>query len=551
MNEIIKTFKILIISLLISACYECNSGRQLTDSDGSNGLYVQSVNARVVPIFVNRSDNNILDVTISYNEQGKEKRLKKIILYFSANSNTIDLSKISVYCGSASPDNVVLFGEANDPAGKMIVEGDYHFKGGANLIRINISLKPEADLLHKLVLDDFKMILEDDSVLPKPMIPYPEFRFATVLRAAGQDNCNTYRIPGIITTNNGTLIAVYDNRYNSSKDLQEDIDIGMSRSIDGGQTWEPMRVIIDMGEYGGRSEQLNGAGDPCVLYDHFSGTIWVAALWMSGSSPDKMVWWASQPGMTPEVTGQIVVVKSIDDGLTWSEPYSITNQVKDPAWQLLFQGPGRGITTDKGILVFPAQYKADIGTKAIDGGQFTCHSTIIYSTDSGKTWHIGAGAKSNTTESQVVELPDGSLMLNMRDDRNRADKSATNGRAVAVTHDMGKSWETHPSSNSALPEPNCMASLIATDVKVGDIQKRVLFFSNPNNKSERKDMTIKASLDLGLTWPAEYQINLCQNTGFGYSCLTMVDKNILGILYEGARELYFQKIPVEDILNTK
>lgn len=73
------------------------------------------------------------------------------------------------------------------------------------------------------------------------------FRPALVLRAAGQDSCDTYRIPGLVTTNEGTLIAVYDNRYNNSKDLQEDIDIGMSRSTDGGRTWEPMKVIMDMG----------------------------------------------------------------------------------------------------------------------------------------------------------------------------------------------------------------------------------------------------------------------------------------------------------------
>ncbi len=82
------------------------------------------------------------------------------------------------------------------------------------------------------------------------LVPETEFRFrpALVLCAAGQDYCDTYRIPGIITTSNGALIAVYDNRYNNSKHLQEHINMGMSRSTDGGQTWKPMRVIMDMGE---------------------------------------------------------------------------------------------------------------------------------------------------------------------------------------------------------------------------------------------------------------------------------------------------------------
>jgi sialidase-1 len=306
---------------------------------------------------------------------------------------------------------------------------------------------------------------------------------------------------------------------------------------------------MDMGEYGGLPQNLNGIGDPSILYDHTTGTIWVAALWMSGSAPDKMLWWASQPGMTSQETGQFILVKSTDDGLTWSEPINITAQIKDPAWQLLLQGPGRGITMDDGTIVFPAQFKADIGTKALDGGQFTCHSTIVYSKDQGETWQIGTGAKSNTTEAQVVQLSDGSLMLNMRDDRNRTDKGATNGRAVAVTADMGRTWTVHPSSNSALPEPNCMASLIAADVKIDGIKRRVMFFSNPNDKSERIHMTVKASTDQGLTWPAGNQVELFGPSGYGYSCMTMVDENHVGILYEGVRELYFQKIPVADFID--
>ncbi|NMC37695.1 MAG: exo-alpha-sialidase, partial [Bacteroidales bacterium] len=143
----------------------------------------------------------------------------------------------------------------------------------------------------------------------------------------------------------------------------------------------------------------------------------------------------------------------------------------------------------------------------------------------------------------------GSLMLNMRDDRNRAEKGATNGRAVSVTCDMGKTWTTHPSSNSALPEPNCMASLISADLGLNGEKKHVLFFSNPDNKSSRTNMTIKASLDEGLTWPEEYQIEIYEPESFGYSCLTMIDDQTIGILYEGTGELYFQKIAIADILN--
>jgi sialidase-1 len=182
----------------------------------------------------------------------------------------------------------------------------------------------------------------------------------------------------------------------------------------------------------------------------------------------------------------------------------------------------------------------------MDGGPYTCHSTIVYSNDGGNTWRIGSGAKLNTAEAQVVQLSDGSLMLNMRDDRNRSDKGDTNGRAIAVTRDMGMTWTVHPSSNSALPEPNCMASLISTKIKIDGEDENVLFFSNPNDKSNRVKMTVKMSIDEGLTWPEANQIELYAPSGYGYSCMTMVDENHVGILYEGVKELYFQKIPVTD-----
>jgi len=252
--------------------------------------------------------------------------------------------------------------------------------------------------------------------------------------------------------------------------------------------------------------------------------------------------------MSPEETGQFILAKSTDDGLTWSQPINITSQIKDPAWQLLLQGPGRGITMTDGTLVFPAQFKADLGTKSLDGGQFTCHSTIVYSNDQGNTWQIGTGAKSNTTEAQVVELADGSLMLNMRDDRNRTDKGETNGRAVSVTTDLGKTWIKHASSNSALQEPNCMASIISADLEINGKMQQVLFFSNPDSKTERSHMTIKASLDGGLTWSQAYQVELNSEAGYGYSCMSMVDNKTIGILYEGVKDLYFQKVSVIDLL---
>lgn len=528
----------------------CSSHKAIADRNRVSGLIVNSVTPIYMPVFVNRQESSYFTVSVDCADNGQTRSIRKIILDVSANSDIGAVGEVYITCIAPGQDDPVLFGKSVS-ARKVTVAGDYHFRNGNNNIIVGVTPSADAGLTGRFRVENLRIILDDDSVLPAPSDSLPWLRFGTVVRAAGQDGCDTYRIPGLVTTNSGTLIAVFDNRYNSSKDLQEDVDIGMSRSIDGGRTWEPMKAIMDMGTYGGLPESMNGTGDPSILFDSFTGTIWVAALWMSGSAPDKMLWWSSQPGMTPQETGQILLVKSTDDGLTWSEPVNITGQIKDPTWQLLLQGPGRGIVLKDGTLVFPAQFKADIGVKALDGGQYTSHSTIVWSKDGGTTWHIGSGAKSNTTEAQAVQLTDGSLMLNMRDDRNRNDKGTTNGRAVAVTKDLGMTWTTHPSSNSALPEPNCMASLIAADVTVKGVMRRVLFFSNPDAKNERVNITVKASLDEGLTWPPEHQIELYGPEGDGYSCLTMVDEKHVGILYEGDNELYFQKIPVSDFFSEK
>lgn len=535
----------IIFLALLTLSFQCKKSESGT---GGNVNVIEFTQSRV-PLFVGRDNSGLVFIKLKAIADARPLKLTEVEVIFQ---NGSELSGISVFSAGLKSDADTSpqrsLGSAIPENGRVILKTDVELGTGLHFLNFDFGLKDNPLMLTRFRIEKVRLRFSNhETVEAMPESPFT-YRLASVVRAAGQDNCDTYRIPGLVTTGKGTLIAVYDNRYNNSKDLQEDIDIGMSRSTDGGETWEPMKVIMDMGEWGGRPERLNGIGDPAVLYDHTTGTIWVAALWMSGSAPDQMLWWASQPGMSPEQTGQFMLSKSADDGLTWSDPINITSQIKDPSWQLLLQGPGAGITLKDGTLVFPAQFKKDTGEKALDGGQYTCHSTIVYSTDAGSSWQIGSGARSNTTEAQVAQLPDGSLMLNMRDDRNRKDKGETNGRAVAITRDMGKTWTMHASSNSALPEPNCMASLISAEVEVEGKSRQVLFFSNPNHRETRTNMTIKASLDSGNSWPGELQVELYAPSGYGYSCLTMVNDSVIGILYEGVKELYFQKVPVADIV---
>lgn len=501
------------------------------------GIQIETLQP-TMPVLAKKERNAILRMGISLTDTLESRQLEAFTFSLEGITDINDIAEARVlYSETGNKEEETVFGTIAKPKATFTITGSSPIRSGEHNFWLSVELKDTPELTHKINAGLVSIKLADGTeVSPKITSGMGPQRIGIALKQAGEDNIDTYRIPGLATTNKGTLIAVYDNRYNDPVDLQEDIDVGMSRSTDGGQTWEPMKVIMDMGEYGGLSEDQNGIGDPAVLVDKNTNTIWVAALWLHGH-PGERAWNASQPGMSPKETGQLILVKSEDDGVTWSKPINITSMTKKPEWQLFFNGPGSGITMENGTLVFAAQYK--------DKDRIP-HSTIIYSEDGGQSWIVGTGAKSETTEAQVVEISNGVLMLNMRDDRNRANRNdSINGRSVAISTDMGKTWEEHPTSREALIEPNCMASILAYEHPE---RGKILFFSNPNSKTKRNHITIKTSFDGGMSWPEKNQLELYEEGTYGYSCLTMVDEDHIGILYEGVKELYFQKIPISDLI---
>ena len=478
------------------------------------------------PILVRNGFNPVLRIDVNVPSASSEMSYESFQGIIEK-GNIAEISKLEVYSSTDSTNfkSADLLGSFV-PAGKKfniplkgVAKNSHHY------LWLNVILKPTANVDGQFQFKATTMITNGNlnHKITQNKVAVSTVGFA--LRQPKDDQITSYRIPGIVTTDKGTLISVYDIRFDTSRDLPGNIDVGMNRSTDGGKSWSPMKTIMDMGA----PHENNGVGDPAILFDPVTKTIWVTALWSKGNNSIA----GSGPGLSPEVTGQIVMVSSKDDGLTWSAPYSITPQVKNPEWRIFFPGPGNGIAMADGKIVFAAQYW---------DAQKMPHSTLIYSDDHGKSWKSGVGAKSNTTESQLVETTPGTLMLNMRDNRGKF-------RSVAITTDMGKSWTPHSTSYNTLADPVCMASIIKAKVRVKGQLKDVLFFSNPNvSNAPRRDITIKASLDLGETWQSANELLIDEREGFGYSALTKIDDNTIGILYEGISSLYFVRVPVANII---
>lgn len=434
------------------------------------------------------------------------------------------IESVEILTGTAEPP--VRFGKRlgerlQITASEVTVSGTLPLVVGENWFWLSVRLSPAADPEGLIDAAVSRLKVSGKEIEVPDGDPAGAQRIGTAVRLPGDDGVKAFRIPGLARTTKGTLVGVYDVRYNNAADLPADIDVGVSRSTDGGRKWEPMRIAVDMGSDPQFSH--DGVGDPCVFVDQVNGRIWIAALWSHG----KRAWRGSEPGLTPEQTGQLVLVHSDDDGKSWSKPRNITREVKDPAWRLLLAGPGTGITTRDGTLVFPAQFRAADGTP---------FSSMIWSKDRGESWHIGTGVKSDTTEAQLVGLTDGSIMINCRDDRGGS-------RTVAVTRDLGETWQPHSSDRKALPEPVCMASLLRVSAENRTAR---LFFSNPASTRARDMMTLKMSEDEGVTWPEKFHTLYDVRGGFGYSCLAPVDDGHLGVLYEGSGGLFFLRIAMPE-----
>ncbi|MBN2296387.1 MAG: exo-alpha-sialidase [Pirellulales bacterium] len=321
---------------------------------------------------------------------------------------------------------------------------------------------------------------------------------------------HTYRIPSIIVTNKGSVLAFCEGRKNSRSDTG-DIDMILRRSTDGGQTFSKQQIVWDDGP--------NTCGNPCPVVDCSTGTIWLLMTHNLGRDHERQI-----KARTSKGTRTVWVSKSTDDGHTWSKPVEITSTTKKPNWTWYATGPGAGIQLRDGRLVIPCDHMV------ADSDQYNSH--IIYSDDYGKTWQLGGTASPKVNECEVVELADGRLMLNMRNyDRE------VHTRAIATSRDRGMTWSkvTH---DKALIEPICQASFRRYST-ISSGGKNRLLFSNPTEANQRKEMTVRMSLDEGKSWPVGRVLHAGPAA---YSCLAVLPDGKILCLYERGLKTPYETI---------
>ncbi len=316
---------------------------------------------------------------------------------------------------------------------------------------------------------------------------------------AGENGYASYRIPALIATKKGTLLAFCEGRRNSASDTG-DIDVVLRRSSDGGKTWSSMQVVADAGS--------DTFGNPTPVVDGKTGAILLLLTRNPGAVAERDV------GVTDRT---VWLTQSKDEGATWSPPAEITAQVKRPDWTWYATGPGNGIQLRSGRLVIPCDHNV---------GRTERYSHVIYSDDHGATWQIGGVAEEKTNESAVVELPSGELVLNMRSYHGR------NRRAVQRSRDGGLTWSPLQ-FDDALIEPVCEASMI----RVG----RRVVFSNPA-ATTRVNMTVRLSRDGARTWSRSRTLWTGPS---GYSSLAALRSGATGILYERGDRGPYERIVFE------
>ena len=332
-----------------------------------------------------------------------------------------------------------------------------------------------------------------------------QFVYKDLFNAENNPEVSCYRIPSIITAINGDLIAAIDERVPSCGDLKwsRDINIVIRKSSDNGKTWGKIEKIIDypLGQ---------SASDPSMILDKQTNTIFLFYNYMDLDNQKDIYY--------------LKYISSNDNGKSWSKPVDITNQISKENWKndFKFITSGRGIQTKNGTLLH-CLVNLQKGTH------------VFGSNDNGKTWFITETPTSPGDESKIVELNDGSWMVNSRVNK-------LGYRYSHFSNDDGKTWISK--KEESIIDPGCNGSLI----RYSHGEKNLLLLTNINNKKERKEIVLRYSIDEGKSWSNP---KIIYNGEAAYSSMTVMENGSLGLFFEmdNYTKNVFTSISIKDVLS--
>lgn len=355
-----------------------------------------------------------------------------------------------------------------------------------------------------------------------------------------QLGCACFRIPSVVRTQNGTLLAFAEGRVESCSDSTRIIVGAMSRSVDSGQTWETPRIVFRHDQQGNTYavqnispvvDTLRGSGHIIVVYNGIEHSEWDLARGIGIS--------------------RAYCVISEDDGLTWSVPVDITPQIHRPYnpayartypqaalpqnadhdWRIQRPTLGHAIQLQRGHwrgrIVHVGVFTA--GERSV----FQSQNYIFYSDDLGKSWQIaGVLPQTGLNEAALAELDDGRILVNSRAYRPN-DASMQRRALTLVGFDADGMLEVQPTHyHDVLVDPAVQASMIAcpNPAKLGNT---LLLFANPAHLYSRVNMTVRVSMDQGKTWNLHRVIDSGPSA---YSDMVYDETERVTLIYERGNE---------------
>ncbi|MGW2103910.1 exo-alpha-sialidase [Streptomyces olivaceoviridis] len=342
----------------------------------------------------------------------------------------------------------------------------------------------------------------------------PAFEQQVLFKAAQDPGYACFRIPAVVRTADGALLAFAEGRVLNCGDAA-DIDIVLKRSTDGGRTWGPLQVVNE------------GAGDthgnPAPVVDRVTGRVWLAQTYNTGRTDSAG---CSVPcDRTPHLQ------YSDDGGRTWSPPRDLSPEILPADWNSWYAtGPVHGIQLTRGR--YAGRLVFGVNTETWDGSRVTAnHAALIVSDDHGGHWRIGATDtwpvaadgtfRQKPSELTLAERGDGSVLVSGREQ----DGTDLGHRTQAVSRDGGGSFTAPFRDLPDLYTPQVQGSLL----QLGDR----LLLACPGDPDRRRTMMIRSSYDGGRTWDGVDRGTVVTTDWSGYSDLVRVDSGTVGLLYEG------------------